>query len=64
MVMNAKLLRDYISALLQFESKSLDEFSGAGAIAGYVLPLGATQSDYAVDSKAKKGKQKRKKRTK
>lgn len=54
--MNLNELRDVIRALI--ESESLEEFSGAGAIAGFTLPLGASpetvSQPYTKKSKKKK----------
>lgn len=56
------LLRDYISTLLEQSQSNteLDEFSGAGAVAGMVLPLGMSPST-PVFKKPTKRKSKKKK---
>jgi hypothetical protein len=37
------------------DEPSIDEFSGVGAVAGYVLPLGASSEDYNGKTVKKKG---------
>lgn len=60
--MKYNLLKQYIESILEninneennSDELEVDEASGVGAIAGYVLPLGMTNNNIAVKKKRKK----------